>query len=201
MLCFNTRKHSNECIYYSVGFLEKALRDHKKASFFYYDLNENGEKIYRKNKKRHVVEPMALIYNEDNYYLMCYSSKYDGICNYRVDRMDVVEIEDEPVSEGAIIYSEDVSSYTEEVFKMYSGHKEDCVLQFDQSLIGVIYDKFGEDTKMIRMNSETCVATVKIQVSPTFWGWIFQFADKMKILSPEPLVEDYKLQCAEICNK
>ena len=44
---------------------------------------------------------------------------------------------------------------------------------FDNSLIGVIYDKFGEDTKVIRQSSGTCIATVRIQVSPTFWGWFY----------------------------
>ena len=47
LVCFNTRKHSNESIYYNVGFLETALQQGKKVSFFYFDLNENGEKQYR----------------------------------------------------------------------------------------------------------------------------------------------------------
>jgi len=42
MVCFNTRKHSNEAKYYNVGFLEEALLQKKKASFYYFDLNENG---------------------------------------------------------------------------------------------------------------------------------------------------------------
>ena len=46
MVCFNTRKHSNESIYYSVGFLEDAIKQQKKVIFYYYDLNENGEKVY-----------------------------------------------------------------------------------------------------------------------------------------------------------
>ena len=38
----NTRKHSNEAIYYNVSFLEEALQQKKKASFYYFDLDENG---------------------------------------------------------------------------------------------------------------------------------------------------------------
>ncbi|MPN08417.1 hypothetical protein SDC9_155699 [bioreactor metagenome] len=83
---------------------------------------------------------------------------------------------------------------------MYGGSTEDCVLQFDNSLIGVIYDKFGENTKMKRLNNDVCAATVKVQVSPTFWGWLFQFPEKMKISSPENLVEEYKIRCEKICK-
>ncbi len=181
IVCFNTRKHSNESIFYNVGFLEEALQEKKKASFYYFDLNENGEKVYRKNKERYIVEPVALIYNEDNYYLMCYSSKYDNICNYRVDRMESVEVDDESVSDNAIIEESDISQYTEQVFKMYGGPQEEVTLQFDNSLIGAVYDKFGENTKMERVDESTCKATVKVQVNPTFLGWVYQFGEIMKI--------------------
>lgn len=157
--------------------------------------------MYRKDKERYVTDPMALVYNHDNYYLMTYSSKYDDIVNYRVDRMDSVEVEEEPVCSKTIIQTDNISSYTEQVFKMFGGPTKDVVLQFDSSLMGVIYDKFGEDTKMIRHNEGTCITTVKIQVSPVFFGWLFQLGNKMKILSPESLVREYRGLAEEVCGE
>lgn len=183
MVCFNTRKHSNEAIFYNVGYLEEALLHKCKASFFYFDLNENGERVYRKEKQRYVVEPMALVYNDDNYYLMCYSDKYDNICNYRVDRMEAVKEEEEPVNEKAIIGEAGVAEYTEQVFNMYGGEQQEVTLEFDASLIGAVYDKFGEDTKITR-DDDVCTATVKVQVSPTFRGWVYQFDGRMKVITP-----------------
>ena len=153
MVCFNTRKHSNESIYYNVGFLEDAIQQQKKVIFYYYDLNENGEKVYRREHHHYVVEPIALVFNDDNYYLMVYSVKHDSTANYRVDRMDHVEIVDEAISEKALTLREGIDSYTEQAFKMYGGQQVDVVLEFDDKLIGVVYDKFGEDTKMIRAAS------------------------------------------------
>ena len=196
MVCFNTRKHSNESIYYNVGFLEDAIQQQKKVIFYYFDLNEHGEKVYRRDGHHYVVEPIGLVFNEDNYYLMVYSSRHDGTANYRVDRMEKVEIIDEPVCEKALQLRETVDCFTEQAFKMYGGQPVDVTLQFDHKLIGVVYDKFGEDTKMIRLNSETCVATVKVQVSPTFWGWIFQFGKQMQITSPNEMIEEYKNKVA-----
>lgn len=196
MVCFNTRKHSNECIYYNVGFLEEAIQQQKKVIFYYFDLNEHGEKVYRREGHHYIVEPIGLIFNEDNYYLMVYSSRHDGTANYRVDRMEKVEIIDEPVCEKALQLRETVDCFTEQAFKMYGGQPVDVTLQFDHKLIGVVYDKFGEDTKMIRLNSDTCVATVKVQVSPTFWGWLFQFGKQMKITSPNEMIEEYKDKAA-----
>jgi predicted DNA-binding transcriptional regulator YafY len=200
VVCFNTRKHSNESIFYNVGYLEEALQKKQKASFCYFDLDEKGERVYRKEKERYIVEPMALVFHEDNYYLMCYSPKYKDIVNYRVDRMESVAVEEEPVSEEALLQEADVGKYTEQVFKMYNGPKEDVVLQFDQSLLGVIYDKFGEDTKVIRSSDTSLVATVKVQISPTFWGWLFQFGGKMKLLSPESVIEEYNKCLKDVFN-
>lgn len=195
MVCFNTRKHSNESIYYNVGFLEDAIQQQKKVIFYYYDLNENGEKVYRREHHHYVVEPIALVFNDDNYYLMVYSAKHDGTANYRVDRMDHVEIVDEAISEKALVLREGIDSYTEQAFKMYGGQQVDVVLEFNDKLIGAVYDKFGEDTKMIRAGDK-CIATVKVQISPVFWGWLFQFAGQMKVLSPDTVIADYKEHAA-----
>lgn len=181
IICFNTSKHTNEQIYYNVERLETAVREHKKASFFYFDLNENCEKVFRKNKQRYVVEPMALVFNEDNYYLMCYSSKYDNICNYRIDRMEQVEVTDEIVSDKAVISNDDVSVYTKQVFKMYGGTVQKLTLTFDKSLIGTVHDKFGEKIEMIKISDTLFSVEVTVQNSPTFNGWINQFGDKIKV--------------------
>ena len=142
------------------------------------------------------MEPIGLVFNEDNYYLMIYSARHDNTANYRVDRMDGVEIINEDISEKALELRQSVAGYTEQAFKMYGGQPVDVTLQFDHKLIGVVYDKFGEDTKMIRLNDDTCVATVKVQVSPTFWGWIFQFGKQMQITSPNEIIEEYKNKAA-----
>ena len=200
MVCFNTRKHSNERIFYNVDYLEDAILQQKKVIFYYYDLNENGEKVYRNGHHHYVVEPIALIFNEDNYYLMVYSSRHNGTANYRVDRMDAVEVIDEPCCEKAIALRNEVAEYTEQVFKMFGGKQEDVTLKFDRSLIGVVYDKFGEDTKMVQLTKDTCEATVKVQISPTFWGWLFQFGNQMRITSPKELNEEYIVKATQIAK-
>lgn len=198
IVCFNTRKHTNEGIYSNVETLEKALQAKTKASFFYFDRNEKGERVYRKDKKRYVVEPMALIFNEDNYYLMCFSSKYDGITNYRVDRMEDVEIEDELVSSGAILDDSNIAEYTKQAFKMYGGPVVDVTLEFDDKLLGAVEDKFGEDINVTRTSPDRLRASVQVQESPVFWGWLFQFGNRMRIISPELMVNEYRKKARKL---
>ena len=198
MVCFNTRKHSNERVFYNVNDLEEAIIRQKKVIFRYFDLDENGQRVYRREGHHYVVEPVALVFNEDNYYLTCYSSRHDSTSNYRIDRMDNVEVLEESCCEKAIALREQVARYTEQAFKMFGGQVEDVVLEFDRSLIGVVYDRFGENTRMMPSSPHKCIASVKVQVSPVFWGWLFQFAGQMQIISPSHLISAYKHRCEEI---
>ena len=198
MVAFNTRKHSNEKIFYNVDELESAILQQKKVLFRYFDLNEDGERVYRRDGHRYVVEPVALVFNEDNYYLTCYSSRHDSISKYRVDRMDAVQIIDDDCSEKAMELRQQVATYTEQAFKMFGGQAEDVLLEFDRSLIGAVHDRFGENTKMMSTSANKCIASVKVQVSPVFWGWLFQFAGQMQILSPAHLIEEYRSRCRQI---
>ena len=74
----------------------------------------------------------------------------------------------------------------------------DLVLEFDRSLMGAVYDRFGEGTRMMATTDTRCIAAVKVQVSPVFWGWLFQFAGQMQILSPTHLIAAYKDRCRQI---
>ena len=192
MVCFNTRKHSNEKILYIIDELEEAILTQKKVIFLYFDLDEKGQRVYRRGGHHYVVEPVALVFNEDNYYLTCYSSRHDSTSNYRVDRMDAVQIIQEDCSEKAMALRDEVATYTEQAFKMFGGRVEDVVLEFDRSLVGVVYDRFGESVKMIPSGEKNCIATVKVRISPVFWGWLFQFAGEMRIISPATLQEEYR---------
>ncbi len=196
MVCFNTRKHSNERVFYNVDVLEEAIISKRKVIFLYYDLNEKHEKVYRKGGHHYVVEPIALVFNEDNYYLLVYSAKHDNTGTYRIDRMEAVELLEEPLSQKAINLRSTIADHTEQAFKMFAGPLEDVVLEFDQSLLGVIYDRFGESTQMMKTSDSKYVASVKVQVSPVFWGWLFQFSTGMAILSPTKLVDEFKKQIA-----
>jgi len=58
----------------------------------------------------------------------------------------------------------DIGEYTEQIFKMYGGPIDDVMLEFDDKLIGIVQDKFGEYTRMIWTTSGKCVASVKAQI-------------------------------------
>lgn len=192
LVTFNTRKHTNEAIFYTVDTLERALQQKLKASFQYFDLDENGNRVLRKKSERYVVNPVGLVYHEDNYYFVTYHETHEATVNYRVDRMTNVQIEDESVVDRAIILSGELGSYTERVFKMFNGPQATVELQFDRKLIDAVYDKFGEGIEIKACKHNLCRAKVDVLVSPVFFGWCFQFGKSMKILSPDSVAAAMK---------
>lgn len=90
-----------------------------------------------------------------------------------------------------MLKDEEISTYTGQVFKMYGGEFRDVMLDFRDSLLGPIHDKFGENISIIRTGPDRCLASVKVQVSPIFWRWLFKFTGEMKLLSPPDLVDEY----------
>ena len=191
---FNAVKHSNESIYEIVDVLERAIESKKKVSFNYFLLNQSGERVYKHNNKLYVEEPLAMVCNDGNYYLLCYHSEeeYENhIKTFRVDRIDNISLSEEDISKEGKTALRKAKQYPLQAFKMYGGPLRRVTLKFDESLIGVIYNKFGEKT-VIKKSGDKFTASVQVQISPTFWGWLMQFPTTMKIKSPEDLKEQYR---------
>lgn len=83
---------------------------------------------------------------------------------------------------------------------MYNGKIESITLSFSRNLIGVIYDKFGEDTAVWRGENGEYSAVVKVKISPTFWGWLFQFGGRMRLKMPAMLREEMVRQLELLCG-
>ena len=131
---------------------------------------------------------MSLVLSGDNYYLICYSERHGDLRHYRVDRMEAVQVEDEPISYAARRHLERIPEYTAQLFAMYGGEPETVTLSFSTDILGAVYDRFGEGTE-IEACGDRFSAAVTVQISPTFWGWVLQFGDRMHITAPEPLAK------------
>ena len=150
-------------------------------------MDENKKKRYRKNRKRYIENPVALVYNDDKYYLVCYSDKYQNKVIYRVDRMYQIGITEDEVANEVEILRDELPTYTKQTFGMFGGETEEVTLQFDRSILGQIYDQFGEETEVTVISDDLLETAVQAQISPTFWGWLIQYGDKVRLTKPTAL--------------
>lgn len=203
-VCFNTHKHSNQMIYYSVNEIEEAINHNRKIQFEYFDLDHKGKKVYRKAKAKYEVNPVATIFSNDNYYLVCFSDKYDGYSNYRIDRMENVKMQEQERTQSKLIEEFDCNKYRKQSFGMFSGVAEAVTFKFDKSLIDVIFDKFGENTKIMSIGENKYKTTVEVIPSQQFFGMLLGLGTRIKLKAPECIVKSFKeyMQIiAEMYNK
>ena len=127
---FEENKYINENIYYNVDAIHNAIAENKQINFNYWQWNYKKEMIDRKNGEVYNVSPFALVWNDENYYMVAYDNKKDLIKHYRVDKMCHVVIDENDRVGHENFLKEDISSYSKKIFGMYGGILEKVTLEF-----------------------------------------------------------------------
>ena len=194
----NRVKTVNEHIYYNVDKLHNAISENKKISFQYFkwDLDfSNGTKIVktaRKGGAAYKVSPWALCWDDENYYLVAYDSEAEMIKHYRVDKMERIRLLKEE-RDGSDKYKDfNPARYAKSVFSMFGGEECEVKLQVDNDIIGIIVDRFGSDIYVVRHDEHSFTVNVHVMLSPQFYAWLFGLSGKVKILSPEKAIIEFK---------
>ena len=183
----NRVKSMNERIYLNVDVISRAIDEKKQISFLYFDYDLKKEKRYRDGAR--VCHPYALSWDGERYYLIAFYDKYDEISNFRVDRMEKVEILDIPARAEPKGF--DVAEYINSSFSMFSGDEQYVTLRFENHLINVVIDRFGKDISISAENDGRFTVRVKVKPTPTFFAWIAQFGREATIIEPQEVKNEY----------
>ena len=179
-------KADNKGLYYIIDTITEAINRKKKISFQYMEYNGRKEKILRNDGEVYILSPYVLYWNEDYYYALGYSDKRERVTAFRVDRMKTPTImDDDAVSKPEDF---DVSAYSNKVFQMFSGEETTVELECDTSLMKYVIDRFGLDVETEELSEDKFLAKVPVDLSPTFYGWVFQFGGGIRIIGPEEAV-------------
>lgn len=197
----NRVKTMNESIYYNVDKISLGIAEGKKISFQYFEYNVKKERVPRRDGERYLISPFALCWDDENYYLIAFDSEADKIKHFRVDKMMAIRVENERRDGAEQAEKLDVALYSKSVFGMYGGSSADVSLRFDNSLVGVVIDRFGKEVSIRADGDAHFIASLKVELSPIFLGWLFQFGDKVEVLSPPAVKEQLRAQAEKILKK
>lgn len=185
-------KTENESIYYNVDNIHRAIQDNKQIRFVYLDWNLKKEMVPRTNNATKSVSPWALIWRDENYYLIAYDEQDAILKHYRVDKMGKVEVVPE-ARQGMEQFSKlDLAAYADKTFGMFGGSSETVTLQFSNRLIGVVLDRFGKDVDVRAMGNDLFNVRAKVVISGQFFGWLAGIGKDAKIVSPETVKDKYR---------
>lgn len=189
-------KTMNESIYYNVDKLHAALSADAQIQFQYYQWNVKKEMELRRGGKLYQVSPWGLMWDDEYYYLVAYDAETDKIKHYRVDKMLRIQITDQKRAGKGRYQSFNLPDYTKRIFGMFSGEETKVTLEADNSMAGVLIDRFGKDIMLIPQDGGRFRATVDVAISDQFLGWIVALGT-VKIVGPEAVVK--KMQ-AKVSN-
>ena len=178
-------KTMNESVYYSVDLLHEAIQKNSRITFRYFDWDLQGRRRFR--PKTYEASPIALCWEDENYYLVAYGAPH-GLTHYRVDKMTEITATGVPRESNDETRSFDPAVYSQQVFGMFRGEQCRMKLRFENSLAGVVLDRFGRDRLLVPDGPDHFVFQADISVSPTFLG----FGGRAEIVFPASAAEAYR---------
>ena len=189
--CADRIKTDSPAAFAALDTVHKAIRKYQKISFQYVDYLPDKEEILRHGKKKYVVSPYALLWNDGRYYVPSYDPEKDRIISYRVDRMRNVM----PVKERAdrrLPFNP--AEYSKRVLWMYDGDLEetDVILTAENRHLISLMDRFGPEIPVAQADGEHIRATVRVIPSNTFFSWVFQFGGGIRVAGPAEVKEEYE---------
>lgn len=189
----NRVKNMNIKVHNNVDHLNYAIVEDWKVKFKYFDYNTKQERAFRKKGGWYVISPFALVYCDDNYYLLGYDADKGKIMNYRVDRMAYVSAQEGMIREGKDVFAAlDLAQYQRYTFSMYSGDVQRVTMRFRNTMMNAVIDKFGKLGYVKEVDKDHFEVTVPVAVSPQFFGWVFGLGNYVTIVGPENVKEKMK---------
>lgn len=195
-------KTNNKAVLRSLSTINEAMstkldgKSHKpeKIRFKYlkYSIDDVGQQIERRHGQTYTVSPFQLIINDGNYYLLAYNEERKAIWTYRVDRMKDVRLTGEARDGDEAFQKIDIRSFAQRTISMYSGKQEEVTIRFIMPLLDAAIDQFGtKNVRYKKIDDGHFTMTAIVDISDQFFGWLLRFGRRVKILSPESVVNQF----------
>ncbi len=184
-------KTEQENIYYNVDAIHRALQEQVQISFSYMEWGLDGRLHSKREGASYRISPWALLWSDENYYMIGYDETAGMIKHYRVDKMQAIEMcREKRTGEEAFAHF-DLPAYANRTFGMYGGRVMQVRLVFSNSLAGVVMDRFGKDTRLRPVDSGHFAVRVTVAVSGQFFGWLAGLGNGVRLDGPQEVTDAY----------
>lgn len=187
----NRNKCANENLFILIDIISSAILARKQIEVVYRRRKIVDGKTARYEEKSMTINPYALIWADDHYYLVGNYSKYDNLIHLRIDRLKSVKVLDtysRHFSEVSPYQSSfDIADYSNKHLSMFSGDIKPVEMICNNTMIEDFVDQFGEKVSMKPYDDENFIAKVDVAVTDGLVAWIMQYGNKIKVKSPKEL--------------
>ena len=194
----NRIKTMNESIYYNVDKIHSGIAQDCKIRFRYFEYSVGKERVFKHNGRFYAISPLALTWDDENYYMVGYDAAAEKLKHYRVDKMEDISLLNERRQGVESFCGLDPAAYAKGLFGMFSGEEERVTLRVENPLAGAVIDRFGKEAILVPNGSEHFTVKVSVVASPQFFGWLCGFGSRVKIMEPPAVLEKMENHIAQI---
>lgn len=189
----------NKDLFLNIEILDEAIQEGKQVEITYGRYGTDLKLHERLNEdgtvKKLLLNPYQLVASEGRYYLICNKDNKANVANYRVDRiMSIVKLDtpSKPKSEVAGLENGlKLEKYLYQHVNMFSGDPEKVEFIIPKSFASVVIDFFGSHVSFFDKGDETISCNLEVS-REAMKHWVKQFADVVRVVSPESLVEEIR---------
>ncbi len=195
-------KTENEEIYYSIDTINRAIEEKKQIKIKYISRKLDKNRNVTATFKEMTLNPYALCWQDDHYYLIGNYAKYDNLIHLRLDRIKKAELTDIPARHFSEVseYKEffDTADYLNKLFGMYSGEITPVEFTCKKDITEQVFDRFGENIFIKNETEESFKFSVNAALSDALVTWIINYGDKLRVEKPRVLQEMVKKRAKQV---
>jgi len=196
----NRVKNMTESVYINVDKISEGINTDRQLEFQYYTYTVQKKRELRHGGKIHNVSPFALIWVDQNYYLLGWNHETTEMRHYRVDRMTNITVTPRPRDGKKTFEKTDMSTYTSKVFSMFTGSETKVRLRFSNKLTDPVLDRFGTEVILVPDGDDHFTVTLDIVVSPQFYAWLTPYGTDAEVLYPQHVRDGFRQHLQEILS-
>ena len=189
-------KCGNEELYYNIDKISSAIENGVQIKLVYSQRYFDAEREVKHAKKEMLLNPYALTWQDDHYYLICNHTKYDNLIHLRLDRISSVEILKTKARHFSSVsdYNDyfDTADYTNKLFGMHGGELANVEFCCNRAITEQVLDRFSEKIFIKKVTQNEFCFTVKAALSEALVTWIINYGSDLKVNSPDALREMVK---------
>lgn len=173
----------------NIDCVHRAISESNVLTYKYGKYNVEKKFEYHRDGDTYHVEPYALIWQNEFYYLIGRFIETNEMRHYRLDR-----IRDINLSEQSFVKSSDfhLQEYINQSFHMFAGEEIWIKIRFHSELVNVVLDRFGKEADIQKIDDDHFILSTKAKLSGGLINWILTWGNQAKVLSPNHLVERVK---------
>ncbi len=189
----------NKQLFYTIEILDEAISHQKQVAFHYTSFGLDKKQHARLNSdgsaREYLVNPYQIAATNGRYYLISNTEPHNNVSHYRLDRITDIRLMDTKAKSAKSVvgleHGINLPKHMAEHIYMFSGESDTVTFRMEKHLINDVMDWFGSDVVFSDEDADCVTARIHVNLQ-AMKLWAIQYSPYVRVLSPQPLVEQVK---------